>query len=64
MGDEDKQPSESWSRKLAKALAEHALKSIVTVLLTGFLAWLAIIVGGYYEVIPCGLREWIFGVHC
>lgn len=60
----DIENSESWLRKLFRALVEHALKSVITVLIAGVMAWLAIYLGNYYDVIPCGIREWLFGVHC
>lgn len=54
MSDKDTKITETWSQKLAKALAEHALK----IMLGGLLAILAAFLGARYNVWICKLTIW------
>ena len=58
MSGEDMQPIETWSRKLANTLLEHALKTVLSIFIAGVLGWLAIYLGGYNATIRCAFIRW------
>ena len=64
MSGEDKQLPEPWTKKLAKALAEHALKTVLGVVIIAILGWTALYLGGQFDVIRCGVMQWFGLAYC
>ena len=54
------EPAESWPRKLAKTLVEHALK----IVLAGLIALIGLYLGGQSVFIKCIVLEWFSSPLC